>query len=76
MVAERIISQKQPPGLVSSLMREQGAQEAGKVNGAGTIVEMRGLATRNSEEIRDAVEDGKRRLAKLAADGNALVVQA
>ena len=40
------------------------------------IVEMRGLATRNSEEIRDAVEDGKRRLAKLAADGNALVVQA
>ena len=40
------------------------------------VVEMRGLATRNSEEIRDAVEDGKRRLAKLAADGNALVVQA
>ena len=32
------------------------------------------MATKNSEEIRDAVEDGKRRLAKLAADGNALIV--
>jgi hypothetical protein len=29
---------------------------------------MRALATRNSEEIRDAVEDGKRRMSKLAAD--------
>ena len=38
------------------------------------INEMRVLSTRNSEEIRDAVEDGKRRLAKLAADGNALIV--
>jgi hypothetical protein len=38
------------------------------------IDEMRKLATQNSKEIRDAVEDGKRRLAKLAADGNALVV--
>ncbi|MFN0263070.1 cell surface protein [Tepidamorphus sp. 3E244] len=38
------------------------------------IAEMRTLATRNSEEIRDAVEDGKRRLAKLAADGNALIL--
>lgn len=36
------------------------------------ITEMRKLATQNSEEIRDAVEDGKRRLAKLAAEGNAL----
>jgi hypothetical protein len=36
------------------------------------IDEMRVLSTRNSEEIRDAVEDGKRRLAKLAADGKAL----
>lgn len=39
------------------------------------INEMRVLATRNSEEIRDAVEDGKRRLAKLAADGNALLLE-
>ncbi|MCB1471498.1 MAG: cell surface protein [Rhodobiaceae bacterium] len=38
------------------------------------INEMRVMATKNSEEIRDAVEDGKRRLAKLAADGNALIV--
>jgi hypothetical protein len=38
------------------------------------IEEMRILATRNSEEIREAVEDGKRRLARLAAEGNALTV--
>jgi len=37
------------------------------------INEMRTLSTKNSEEIRDAVEDGKRRLAKLAAEGNALI---
>lgn len=36
------------------------------------ITEMRDMSTKNSEEIRTAVEDGKRRLAKLAADGNAL----
>jgi hypothetical protein len=32
------------------------------------IEEMRAMATRNSEEIRDAVEDGKRRMARLASD--------
>lgn len=37
------------------------------------INEMRALATRNSEEIREAVEDGKRRLARLAADGEGLL---
>lgn len=37
------------------------------------INEMREQATRNSAEIRDAVEDGKQRLAVLAADGNALL---
>lgn len=36
------------------------------------ISEMREMSTKNSEEIRTAVEDGKRRLAKLAAQGNAL----
>ncbi|MBI5113446.1 MAG: cell surface protein [Rhodovulum sp.] len=36
------------------------------------IDEMRTMATKNSEEIRDAVEDGKRRIAKLVADGKAL----
>jgi hypothetical protein len=36
------------------------------------IDEMRKLATQNSAEIRDAVEDGKRRIAKLVADGKAL----
>jgi len=38
-----------------------------------TIEEMRTLATRNSQEINEAVEDGKRRLARLAAESNALV---
>jgi len=37
------------------------------------INEMREASTKNSAEIRDAVEDGKRRLAKLAAEGNALI---
>ena len=36
------------------------------------IEEMRKLSTQNSGEIRDAVEDGKRRIAKLVADGKAL----
>jgi hypothetical protein len=36
------------------------------------IAEMRTLATRNSEEIREAVESGKRRMARLAADIQAL----
>ena len=36
------------------------------------IEDMRRLSTQNSAEIRDAVEDGKRRLAKLVADGKAL----
>jgi hypothetical protein len=36
------------------------------------IEEMRKASTQNSAEIRDAVEDGKRRMAKLVADGKAL----
>ena len=36
------------------------------------IDEMREMSTRNSEEIRNAVEDGKRRLAKLTAQGKGL----
>jgi len=39
------------------------------------INEMRVASTKNSDEIRDAVEDGKRRLAALAADGNALLLE-
>lgn len=35
------------------------------------IEEMRKLATQNSAEIRDAVEDGKKRLAQLVAQGKA-----
>ncbi len=42
---------------------------------ASIISEMRTLSTQNSAEIRDAVEDGKQRLARLAADGNALVLE-
>jgi len=38
------------------------------------IDEMRKLSTANSAEIRDAVEDGKRRIAKLVADGKALAL--
>ena len=38
------------------------------------IDEMRSLATRNSQEIQEAVEDGKRRLARLAAEGNTLII--
>ena len=37
------------------------------------INEMRDMSTKNSEEIRTAVEDGKRRLAKLAAEGISLM---
>ena len=40
------------------------------------ITEMRKLSTQNSAEIRDAVEDGKQRLTRLAADGNALLLEA
>jgi hypothetical protein len=36
--------------------------------------EMRDLSTKNSAEIRDAVEDGKRRIAKLVTEGKALGV--
>ncbi len=36
------------------------------------IEEMREAATRNAEEVRKAVEDGKRRLAELAREGNKL----
>jgi len=35
---------------------------------------MRKLSTTNSEEIRTAVEDGKRRMAHLIAEGKALGV--
>ncbi len=36
------------------------------------IAEMRDLSTKNSAEIRDAVEDGKRRIARLVVAGNTL----
>jgi hypothetical protein len=39
---------------------------------AAIISEMRKLSTQNSAEIRDAVEDGKKRMAKLLTDANAL----
>jgi hypothetical protein len=38
------------------------------------VNEMRKLSTQNSAEIRDAVEDGKRRIARRVADGQALPV--
>jgi len=36
------------------------------------VAEMRKLSTQNSAEIRDAVEDGKRRIARLVSEGRAL----
>jgi hypothetical protein len=36
------------------------------------IAEMRALSTRNAEEIRDSVEQGKQRLARLVEEGKAL----
>jgi hypothetical protein len=39
------------------------------------IDEMRILATQNADEIRDAVEDGKRRLANLAEEGKGLALE-
>ena len=38
------------------------------------ISEMRKISTQNSEEIREAVEDGKRRLTKLVEEGAALAL--
>jgi hypothetical protein len=38
------------------------------------VGEMRKLATQNSAEIRDAVEEGKRRIARLVAQGQALPI--
>jgi hypothetical protein len=38
------------------------------------VAEMRKAATKNSEEIRDAVEDGRQRMARLAKEGNALEI--
>ncbi|MBT8430838.1 MAG: cell surface protein [Gammaproteobacteria bacterium] len=39
------------------------------------IEEMRRLATQNANEIRDAVEDGKRQLARLAEEGKGLSLE-
>jgi hypothetical protein len=43
-----------------------------QVRSGEIIAEMRKLATENSEEIRVAVEDGKRRIARIAAAADAL----
>ena len=51
--------------LVDSVVKFQ--ERSGEI-----ISEMRVLATKNSEEIRYAVEDGKRRFARLAAEGATL----
>jgi len=39
------------------------------------IADMRQLATRNANEIRDAVEEGKRQLARLAEEGKGLALE-
>jgi len=41
---------------------------------AEIITEMRTLSSRNSMEIREAVEDGRKRIARLAETGNALII--
>lgn len=43
-----------------------------QVRSGEIIAEMRKLATQNSQEIRDAVEEGKRRIARLAAEADTL----
>jgi hypothetical protein len=40
------------------------------------ITEMRKLATQNSSEIRDAVEESKKRMARLIAAGDTLPIAA
>ena len=40
----------------------------------GIVAEMRDMATKNSAEIRDAVEAGNQRIARLVTEGNALGV--
>ena len=39
------------------------------------IAEMRDLSTRNAQEIRDSVESGKQRLARLVEEGKALPLE-
>ncbi len=41
---------------------------------AEIIVEMRALSTQNAQEIRDAVEDGKQRMARVIERGNSLTL--
>lgn len=41
---------------------------------AEIISEMRTLSSKNSTEIREAVEDGRKRIARLAETGNALII--
>ena len=41
---------------------------------AEIIAEMRVLSTQNAAEIRDSVEDGKQRLAKIVARGDSLAL--
>jgi hypothetical protein len=43
-----------------------------QVRSIETIAEMRKLSTQNSAEIRDAVEAGKKRIARLSAEAAAL----
>ena len=43
-----------------------------QVRSVEIVTEMRELSTKNSAEIRDAVEAGKKRLARLASEGEAL----
>ena len=38
----------------------------------GIVAEMRDMATKNSAEIRDAVEAGNQRIARLVTEGKAL----
>lgn len=41
---------------------------------AEIIIEMRALSTQNAQEIRDAVEDGKQRMARVIERGNSLTL--
>jgi len=63
-----------PPIRADSVKKLVGSVVNFQEKSIAIVDEMRKLATQNSAEIRDAVEDGKRRIAKLIAEGKALGV--
>ena len=59
--------------LLANAPGDPAAAKAGLNATPETVEQMREESTRNSQEIRQAVEDGKQRMARLVEDGKALV---